>query len=152
MKALRSLILPAMFTLAASSALAADDPAFGLWLVEAKTAIVEIAPCGDKACGKIVWLEEPNDANGAPKVDTQNPDEGNRSNPICGLAMLGNFAQDSEGEWESGYIYDASDGSTYDAKMAVQEGGTLEVRGFIGVSLFGKSQTWSRVEDARGGC
>ena len=152
MTALRSLILPAAFSLAATPALAADDPAFGLWLVEAETAIVEISPCGDKACGKIVWLKEPNDANGAPKVDTQNPDESKRSTPICGLAMLGDFSQGGEGEWEGGFIYDASDGSTYDAKVALQEEGTLEVRGFVGLSLFGKSQTWSRVEDKRGGC
>ena len=152
MNALRHLIVAIAFAAIAAPALSADDPAFGLWLVESKSAIVEIAPCGDKACGKIVWLEEPNDANGAPKVDTQNPDEAKRSAPICGLSMLGDFSPEAAGEWEGGFIYDANDGSTYDANITLKDDGALEVRGFVGVSLFGKSQTWTRVEDARGGC
>ena len=129
------------------------DPAFGLWLTEAKTAIVEIGACdGDKACGTVVWLETPLDEAGAPRTDSENPDESLRSRPLCGLTVVGDFVREAPGSWEDGFIYDGKEGDTYDAFMEIQNDGALKVRGFIGVSLFGKSQIWTRVEDARGGC
>ncbi len=136
----------------AGQAVAADDPVFGYWLIESKRAIVQIAPCGEKACGEIVWLLEPNDESGQPKTDVKNEDESQRSRSVCGLEMLGDFAKEDEGSWEDGTIYNGEDGKTYNAFMEMQDGGDLKVRGYVGISLIGKSQIWTRETTDRGGC
>lgn len=141
--------------LSAGAALAAEDPAFGYWLVESKRAIVEIGACDGapaEACGKIVWMLEPLDEAGAPKTDVKNEDPALQSRPLCGLPIIGDFEKTAPGEWEDGFIYDASEGDLYDAYMEMQDDGSLKVRGFVGVSLLGKSQIWTRETDARGGC
>ena len=140
--------------LAAGGAQAAQphEAAFGLWMVQAGNAIVNIAPCGDKACGAIAWLAEPNDEAGAPKVDRHNEDPALQSRPLCGLNIIGDFSRGADGEWESGFIYDAAKGDLYKSTMHVKDDGTLYVRGYVGISLFGKSQIWTKVDDARGGC
>jgi uncharacterized protein (DUF2147 family) len=133
----------------------ANDPAFGLWLVENERAIVEIGACEDdnaKACGKIVWFVRPNNSTEKPILDFKNNDESLRSRPLCGLPIIGNFVQASDGTWEDGFIYDPTNGDLYDSFLESQSDGSLKVRGYIGVSLFGKSQIWTRVSDNRGGC
>lgn len=131
---------------------ASEDPAFGLWLTETGSAIVKIDACGESACGEIVWLETPLGDDGAPMKDTLNPDPEKQTATLCGSVMLGDFEKKADGEWESGYIYDAASGDTYSSLMEIQDDGSLEVRGYVGVSFLGRSQTWSRVEDDRGGC
>ena len=115
----------------------------GLWLVEAKDAVVDIAPCGERLCGTVVWLKEPR-PNGRVRVDDKNPDPAQRARPVCGLTLLYDFKASGENEWEDGHIYSADEGATYSAKMALLDANRLKVRGFVGISLFGKSQVWTR--------
>jgi uncharacterized protein (DUF2147 family) len=130
---------------------AAADPAMGFWRVEGGDAVVEIAPCGDSACGRIVWMAEPNAANGEPLRDANNPDAGLRGRAICGMEMVSGFARDGEGRWSGGEIYSPRNGKTYSANMTV-EGGRLRLRGYVGVPLFGETQVWTREAAAPGGC
>lgn len=66
--------------------------------------------------------------------------------PVKGMTVLWGLTQDGE-EWTDGTILDPSTGDTYDAKVAVTEGGEkLDVRGYIGLSFIGRTQTWERVE------
>lgn len=148
-----AVVVAALF--APNMALAQDDPAFGLWLTENQRAIVEIGPCDAapaQACGVVVWLLEPTDASGAPRVDTENPEASLRTRPLCGLPVVGDFERQGPGSWDDGFIYDGAEGDTYTASMEVQGDGTLRVRGYVLVSAIGRSQTWTRVEDDRGGC
>jgi uncharacterized protein (DUF2147 family) len=115
----------------------------GLWLVEARDAVVDIEPCGDRLCGTVVWLKEPR-PNGRARLDDKNPDPAQRARPVCGLTLLYDFKASGENEWEDGHIYSADEGATYSAKMALLDVNTLKVRGFVGISLFGKSQVWTR--------
>ncbi|HEV2551184.1 MAG TPA: DUF2147 domain-containing protein [Stellaceae bacterium] len=115
----------------------------GLWLVEAKDAVIDIAPCGERLCGAVVWLKEPR-PNGQVRLDDKNPDPALRARPVCGLRLLYDFKASGENEWEDGHIYSADEGATYAAKMALLDANTLKVRGFVGISLFGKSQVWTR--------
>ncbi len=153
---LRALLSAAAgFLLAVQGASAAADPAFGRWLVENGKAIIEFGPCNERAelaCGKIVWLKEPHDDTGALKVDVNNPDPSLQAEPLCGLQLIGGFKRDATGSWEDGWIYNARDGETYDAIISIASDGTLEVRGYVGITLLGKSQHWTRVSDATGGC
>ncbi len=154
MKSRLSAAFAAVLGLCAPAAALAQsaEAVFGTWLVENRNAIVRIAPCGEKACGNIVWLAAPLDASGAPKLDFRNEDSALQSRPICGMAMIGDFARGSDGRWSDGFIYNPEEGKTYKSNMHVREDGSLYVRGYVGVSLFGKSQTWTRVADDQGGC
>ncbi|MEM7506279.1 MAG: DUF2147 domain-containing protein [Pseudomonadota bacterium] len=133
-------------------ALALSDPAFGLWLTEDARAIVEISPCSDKACGRIVWMDEPFHEDGSPKVDLNNPEERLQSRTLCGIPLVGDFVREQPGSWSGGFVYNPKDGKKYEAKITALSNDQLEMRGFVLVPAFGQSQTWTRVQDARGGC
>jgi len=109
------------------------DPLFGYWLTGNGRAIVEIGRCdgADTACGRIVWTA------GA----------GRR----CGVMLIEGLARDDDGGWSGGHIRDPRDGTRYRATARV-EGDRLNLRGYVGLPLFGRTQVWTRVEDDRGGC
>ncbi|MEM0942927.1 MAG: DUF2147 domain-containing protein [Pseudomonadota bacterium] len=142
----------ALLFLLPTFAAANGDPAFGLWLTENERAIIEIRPCQDRACGRIVWMDNQMTEAGAPKIDENNPIPALRRLTICGIPLVGNFKKVDPGSWQGGYVYNPRDGKSYEAEIQVQEDGSLRMRGFVLVSVFGKSQTWTRVADARGGC
>ena len=83
--------------------------------------------------------------NGRPKVDRKNPNPSLRTKPIMGLVMLKDFKYD-DNEWTGGHIYNPSDGKEYKAYMKLRDKNTLNVRGYVGISLLGKTDTWSRVK------
>lgn len=149
---LRAAVIAGVLAATCQPAIAADDPAFGLWLTENKRAIIEIGPCGEKACGKIVWMAEPLTADGQPKVDAKNEDPALQSRPICGLPLIGDFERSGPGAWDDGFIYSPQEGETYTAYLEAQPDGTLKLRGYIGLPILGKSQIWTREADNRGGC
>jgi uncharacterized protein (DUF2147 family) len=143
---LKTFLIGGIWLLGAGGATAEAKGIFGLWLTENGRAAVEILPCaGTSACGRIVWLKEPNDETGKAKLDKNNEDTALRSRPLCGLEMIGNFKRLSDEEWEEGFIYNAEDGDTYNSKMKLQGEDKLSVRGFVGISLFGKSQVWTKL-------
>ena len=119
----------------------------GVWTNAEKKATFEIYKCGDKLCGKIVSLTVPNDpATGKPKTDSQNPDPKLRNRPRLGLVFMQGFSYDSDNKWDNGKIYDPESGKTYSCYMQLESANTMEVKGYIGFSLIGKSQTWTRVK------
>lgn len=139
-----------MFIFSANTATAqkASD-ILGIWLNADKDAHVQIYQEGDKYFGKIVWMLTPNDPEtGKPKTDNLNPDEALQSRPRMGLILLKDFVFD-EDEWEDGTVYDPKSGKTYSAYMEFSDEedlNTLKLRGYIGVSLIGKTTYWTRVE------
>jgi uncharacterized protein (DUF2147 family) len=140
-----SLLLLASF--AGPAAFAQDTPA-GLWrTIDDKTgkerSVIRITESGGVYQGSIEQL-----LNRQPDDDPQGlcrKCEGERKDqPIVGMTVLWGLKQ-TGGEYTGGDILDPKNGKTYRAKMKLIEGGKkLEVRGFIGVSLFGRSQTWIR--------
>ena len=118
----------------------------GKWKLSTGTAIVEVYQEGDVYNGRIVWLQTPNDANGAPAVDANNPDEKLRTRPLMGLNMLSNLKKGSK-EYSGGVIYDPANGKTYYCSMAV-EGDILKVRGSLDKRGFlGRTMDWFRVKE-----
>jgi uncharacterized protein (DUF2147 family) len=68
-----------------------------------------------------------------------------KDQPVVGMEILRHMKPDGDGAWSGGEILDPQNGKTYRAKMKLTDGGAkLSVRGYIGVSLFGRSQTWIR--------
>jgi uncharacterized protein (DUF2147 family) len=117
----------------------------GLWEVGSGKARVKIIKYGEKYMGRIVWLKEPNNNEGKPKVDKNNPDESKRTVALLGLSNLLGFEYKGENKYENGTIYDPENGSTYNCTITLSDENSLDVRGFIGVSLFGRTDSWKRV-------
>jgi uncharacterized protein (DUF2147 family) len=128
-----------------SAASGADPlPVAGLWLVEDKDGIIEVYPCGEAVCGKLVWLKEPLRPDGSIKRDDKNPKAELRARLLCGLELMTGFKLDDPNRWTDGHIYSPDDGDIYSAKMTLIDANTLRLRGYVGISLFGKSQIWTR--------
>lgn len=106
--------------------------------------MVQIYEKSDKFFGKIVWLKIPLDANNKPKTDLNNPNEKLQSRPVKGLENLVGFVFKGNGVWEDGTIYDPKNGNDYSCTMTLVDNNTLEVRGFVGVSMFGRTDVWKR--------
>lgn len=121
------------------------DDILGKWLNSSGEGQIEIYKRGDKYFGKLAWIKEPNDEKGKPKTDQKNPTESLRSKPILGLEILKNFVFD-DGKWIDGTIYDPKSGKTYSCKLSLKDSNQLSVRGFVGVSLIGRTEVFKRVK------
>jgi uncharacterized protein (DUF2147 family) len=143
--ALRLLLVVLWFSAFCMKAKAQTDPIEGLWYNDVKSGKIEITRHSNgKFYGKVVWLKEPNEF-GKPKVDRLNEDPKLRSRPRLGLPVLNDFVKDDDNKYTDGTIYDPLNGKTYSCKMTLK-GKMLDIRGYIGISLFGRTTTWTRVE------
>ena len=80
-------------------------------------------------------------------MDSKNPEASLRNRQQLGLTLLVNFAFDEENLWNGGTIYNPDDGKTYSCKITMKDNQSIEVRGYVGISLFGKTETWKRSQD-----
>ena len=120
------------------------DAVLGVWKNGEGTGMVQVYKKGDKYFGKLVWLKVANDADGKPRTDINNPEENLKTRQLKGLENLRDFTFKGENKWEGGRIYDPKTGSDYSCEMKLIDDNTLEVRGYIGVSLFGRTDVWKR--------
>ena len=118
---------------------AQTTPFLGDWQVPSGT-IVRIAPCSTDLCIKIVFLSPKADAT----ADIHNPDAALRARSLCALEIGSHFHPSDATHASSGSIYDPKSGNTYHGTMVV-EGDTVKLRGYIGISLFGRTESWHRV-------
>lgn len=141
-----SLVLAALVLLGGQLCRADDaDEAAGLWRTVEGKAVVEIYRCGEELCGRIVWLMEPI-KDGNPVRDDKNPSDSLRTRLVLGLTIMEGFVYDDEREWTGGTIYDPESGDTYSAKMYLKDEQTLELRGYVLIPLFGRSELWTRLD------
>lgn len=116
----------------------------GTWIPSSGKANVRIYKSGDHFYGAIIFLKEPIDSvSHKPKVDKNNPDKSKCNTPLMGYLLLKNFIYD-DGIWKDGTIYDPENGKTYSCKITMKDKNTLDVRGFIGISLIGRTDVWKR--------
>ena len=145
-------ILSLTLLLLASFAFSGDeDIVLGLWMTPDNDCKIEIFKCGDKYCGKIAWLKDPNysaedgtDLVGKPILDRFNPNPELRTHPLLGLQLMEGFTYVGKNVWEKGTIYDAEHGKTYKCKMTLASPTRLEVRGYLGIPLLGRTSVWTR--------
>lgn len=130
---------------AATAAGAKSRTPTGIWLHANKRIQVEIAECGDRLCGTIVWFRWPNDEDGLPLVDLLNPDPRLRDRPLLGLRVLTGLRRTGDNVWTDGEIYNPDDGVVYQTQMFVADDRTLRVRAYLGVPLLGRTLIWTRV-------
>jgi uncharacterized protein (DUF2147 family) len=125
----------------------------GRWLTQEKSAVVEIYRCSEGAlCGRLAWFRmKPADHN-PQALDIQNPTQALRARSLCGLVMMWGFQPEGPDQWGDGSLYDPESGNTYRGKMTLKADGTLTLRGYVGISLIGRSQSWTRFTQAIAGC
>lgn len=146
------LVFSLIMLLANAPAFAAGpDDILGVWLNQEKDANIEIFRCGEKYCGKVVRLKDPHYPEGSkdgvpgtPKLDHNNPNPELRKAPVIGLQIVHDFAFAGDNRWKGGKVYDPKNGKTYSGKMTLVSPNELHLRGFIGISLIGRTAVWSR--------
>ncbi len=140
-----------IFCLAAATAFAnpSSNELNGVWLTEDKGAKINISKSGDVWNGTIVWLKEPletdkkSPAYGKAPIDFRNPDTSKQTRLIMGLQLLENFKWTGK-KFDSGTIYDPDSGKTYKCKISFKGTDRIKVRGYIGFSLLGETEIWTR--------
>jgi uncharacterized protein (DUF2147 family) len=129
-------------------AFAQKHPIEKTWYNAEKTSKIRIYKATDgKFYGKITWLKTPNDSNGKPRTDKENPDEKKKSNPMMDLLIISGFSVTKDPNiLEGGKVYDPNNGKTYCGKLTLKNN-SIDLRGFIcGMSLLGRTSQWTLAE------
>jgi uncharacterized protein (DUF2147 family) len=143
-------VLVAILLTATTTFGASSNEILGSWLTEDDDSLLEFFKCGQKICGKIVWLKHPNYMNikdgpvGKIKVDRKNPNPGLRTRPILGMQVMKELTYKGNNRWGNGSCYDPETGKSYKCKMQMTSHDRLELRGYIGISLIGRNYTLTR--------
>ena len=138
-KLIALLIISFSFVKMGCSQAVTKDAVLGEWLAESKDGKVLIYKQGEKYFGKISWGRD------GDKKDLNNPDTKLKTQPIIGSVILKGF--DFTGKvWENGTIYDPNNGKTYSCTIKMKKLNELEIRGFIGISLLGRTTVWTRAK------
>lgn len=136
----------------------AADPT-GFWLNQDRDGVVQIRREAGQLSGRIVWLKQPNfpaddpsERAGKPRRDIHNPDPTKRNRANIGLKILWGFTQpDNEGVYRGGNAYDPRNGRTYSGTLQMKGNDKLDLRGYVLISLIGRTATWTRIDPARYG-
>jgi uncharacterized protein (DUF2147 family) len=131
--------------LAATTVRAQNNPnsIVGTWESDEKDVRMEYFQDGDHYSARLLWGNKIVESDGTTsKKDVKNPDPGLRSRNIIGVVSLTGLDWTGK-DYTGGKIYDPPSGKTYNCKAWV-EGDKLYLRGFMGVSLMGKTVAWHR--------
>ncbi len=141
------LIALALMTLLSSPSFSqdpGDGRILGEWTTAGGESRVQIYRCeGTTFCGRIVWLRDPL-KDGKPVTDDKNPVDSLKARPVLGLRILRGFAYDGDLVWSGGKIYDPKSGNDYSAKMTLVDEQNLDLRGYVMIPLFGRTEKWTR--------
>jgi uncharacterized protein (DUF2147 family) len=132
---------------AADTATAAPDSPVGRWKTiddhtgQAK-AIVEIREDNGELDGRIVELFHPP----SPHPLCIKCTGALKDKPVMGMQILWGMRRDGS-DWTGGHILDPETGNIYRCTIAIENGGkALRLRGYIGLSIFGRTEKWVRLE------
>ncbi len=138
-------ILLLLFSLLGSAHASIAQEITGVWFNEEKDAKIEIYKAKNaKYYGKIVWLKRPTDDNGQPRKDVHNPNKSLRESALKGLLILKDFKKDGDKTYDDGTIYDPKNGKTYSCVITVNSATQISVRGYVGISLLGRTTVWTK--------
>jgi uncharacterized protein (DUF2147 family) len=128
------------------------DAVLGIWNTTDNKSKVQIFRGDHHYFGRVMDITEPNwPANdpggmgGKPRTDRKNPNPALRQRPLLGLRLMENFTYAGRNKWEGGRIYDPESGKTYKCRMTLLDTNRLEVHGYVGISVLGRTVTWTRV-------
>ena len=121
------------------AAIAQENGVRGDWRTPG-SAVVRIAACGPDLCATLLQLEP----NAPIHLDENNPDPALHTRKLCGLQIGYGFHLTDPTHAEGGHLYDPKSGRTYRGAMA-SHGSELNLRGYVGIKLFGRTETWTRL-------
>jgi len=125
------------YPLIAPVALAADSVEGRYW-TEDRNGVIEMYLESDEMKGRILWRSEP-------LLDENNPNPSLRGRSMVGVTFLSGFEY-KDGQWRGGEVYSADNGRNYTGKLWLEdEGQTLKMRGFLGISLLGRTASFQRL-------
>jgi uncharacterized protein (DUF2147 family) len=127
-------------------AVANDGPSSieGVWLSADGTGWIKIELGVDGPKGSIAGSPDDPEQRKPSDKDNLNPDPALRDRALLGLTIMDGFTTAGDGKWKNGKIYDPNSGKTYKCKLTLVDANTLELRGYIGISLLGRTETWTR--------
>lgn len=133
----------ALLGLLAVRASSADDAqareVIGNWLTQDRDGIIQISVASDGTYqGRIVCCDD------AHRLDQNNPDPALRHEPLVGHIIMQGMRYEGGGRWSGGTIRDPNNGRSYKCRLQLLDSDRLQLRGFIGFSLLGRSQLWTR--------
>ncbi len=145
---MRHFSLALLFVVLTTSAAYSQDPdrdkILGEWVTAGGESRVDVYRCDSLTyCGKIVWLRDPL-KDGRPLLDDKNPEDSLKSRPVLGLLILRGFTSAGDRVWSGGKIYDPKSGNDYRAKMTLVDDRNLDLRGYVVIPLFGRTEKWTR--------
>ena len=145
----RALVLAACIAVSASGRPAyAAESIEGCWIIESGQSVIELSVDAGILSGRIVGLEsayylaDEDGPEGALRVDLKNDDPALRSRPLAGMELVSNLTRRGE-EWRGGEIYDPESGNTYSVRLRIDDDGSLNIRGYVGTPLFGRTTRWT---------
>jgi uncharacterized protein (DUF2147 family) len=116
----------------------------GVWLSADGTGWIKIELGDNGPIGSIAGSPDNSGDRGPSDKDDLNPDPALRGRLLLGLTIMDGFTYAGDGKWKNGRIYDPNSGKTYKCKLTLVDENTLELRGYIGFSLLGRTETWTR--------
>jgi uncharacterized protein (DUF2147 family) len=139
---LLSLVTGALLATASVTAPSVTSPSpsaiVGTWVTADKQGKVQIYAQQNRFSGKIIGV-----ATNRPAA--KNTHGGAHQSPAVGRVILQGFRYDGEGAWVDGTVYDPHTNKTYSCVIRMPQPNSLEVRGYVGFSLLGRTEVWSRV-------
>jgi uncharacterized protein (DUF2147 family) len=125
------------------------DPAIGVWkTIDDKTnepaSLIKIEQVNGMLEGTVIkTFQKPNEK---PLVYCNLCKDERKDKPIIGMKIMTELKRDKPGSWSDGKILDPEEGEVYRVKIVTEDGKKMDVRGYIGVPLLGRTQTWYKVE------
>lgn len=127
------------------SVLAQNDLVIGTWkTIDDKTgqakSLVKIEVVNGELQGTVVQtFPTPNET---PITHCTLCSDARKNQPIIGMKIMSGLKQDKPGHWSGGEILDPKEGKIYKVKVSTEDGKKLDVRGYIGIALIGRTQSW----------
>jgi uncharacterized protein (DUF2147 family) len=114
----------------------------GVWLSPRKDAKIELyLDSSGVLAGRLIAM--PNKT--ALDFDTKNPDASLRRRPLLGMVIFSGFRMKERNQWVDGKAYDPQSGGTFSAHLWLEDGDHVTMRGYLGLPLFGRNETFTRV-------
>jgi uncharacterized protein (DUF2147 family) len=117
----------------------------GFWMDSHGEVVLEVEPCADAMCAKVVWLRLPYGPDRLPLTDYRNPDTALQQRPVCGMRVITGFTKQPDGTWGGGDVYVPDLGMGFKGYATILSPTQIEVRGYVFLPLFGSSEVWSKV-------
>lgn len=138
--------IPTLLMLSLATAQGQSNGVLGNW-TSPNGSVIRIHRCAANICATLIAIS----ANAPTRVDANNPDPALRRRSLCELKIGTGFHLDGPDRAEGGSLYDPKSGKTYSGSMT-RKGNQLKLRGYVGIPLFGRTETWTQAPKTVAAC